>query len=306
MVDNKLLPKLLQNLLDILDDDEYYDVTIEVGEDPYVKIFRAHIVILYYRSPCLRRILSSNEKKDDGSLTHIKLPNIDPEVFQIILSSKSKEILEIKSEPRITKETQVIEHQVAEETREINLEPQIVKEDWEIKSGIQVTNDTQEILSVSQITQEVNLESQMTKSPMIEFTEKVQATTLDSKIISNQHIELITKLIDHVDTASIYVSSFDLLVILGTLRDLGYPVILGVFSVLWNHSVKYQDQFGGALIFYKKIPLQTEQLADNSTTFCSLSMKETTTSDPDSNKLHRGSEGQIVDHFSIYEALLVH
>ncbi|CAI2172412.1 3941_t:CDS:2 [Funneliformis geosporum] len=124
-------------------------------------------------------------------------------------NSKSKEILEIKSEPRITKETQVIEHQVAEETREINLEPQIVKEDWEIKSGIQVTNDTQEILSVSQITQEVNLESQMTKSPMIEFTEKVQATTLDSKIISNQHIELITKLIDHVDTANeIHIEAF--------------------------------------------------------------------------------------------------
>ncbi|GES83748.1 carbohydrate-binding module family 13 protein [Rhizophagus clarus] len=52
MADNKFLPKLSQNLLEILDDEEYYDVTIE---------------------------------KNDGSLTHIKLPNILPEIFQIIL-----------------------------------------------------------------------------------------------------------------------------------------------------------------------------------------------------------------------------
>ncbi|EXX70098.1 hypothetical protein RirG_090470 [Rhizophagus irregularis DAOM 197198w] len=76
---------LTQNLLEILDDDEYYDITIEVGNDPYVKIFRAHRVILYYRSPYLRRILLTNEKKKDGTLTHIKLPNILPETFKEIL-----------------------------------------------------------------------------------------------------------------------------------------------------------------------------------------------------------------------------
>ncbi|RIA96752.1 hypothetical protein C1645_871848 [Glomus cerebriforme] len=85
MVDDKLLPKLSQNLLEILNDDEYYDVTIEVGNDPYVKIFRAHMVILNYRSPFLRRILSTNKKKNDGTLTNIKLPNILPESFQIVL-----------------------------------------------------------------------------------------------------------------------------------------------------------------------------------------------------------------------------
>ena len=85
MVDTKLLSKLLQNLLEILNDEEYYDITIEVGNDPYIKIFRAHMVILYYRSPYLRRILSTNKKKNDGTLTHIKLPNVSSEVFQIIL-----------------------------------------------------------------------------------------------------------------------------------------------------------------------------------------------------------------------------
>ena len=50
MAGNELLTKLSQNLLEILnDDDEFYDITIEVGNDPYVKIFRAHMAILYYR-----------------------------------------------------------------------------------------------------------------------------------------------------------------------------------------------------------------------------------------------------------------
>ena len=82
---DKLLTKLSQNLLEILNDKEYYDTTIEVGDDPNVKVFRAHMVILNYRSPYLRRILSTNKKKNDGTLTHIKLPNISPKIFQIIL-----------------------------------------------------------------------------------------------------------------------------------------------------------------------------------------------------------------------------
>ncbi|GBB84897.1 hypothetical protein RclHR1_01150001 [Rhizophagus clarus] len=43
------------------------------------------MVILHYRSTYLRRILSTNKKKNDGILVHIKLPNILPEIFQIIL-----------------------------------------------------------------------------------------------------------------------------------------------------------------------------------------------------------------------------
>ena len=86
MENSEHLPELSQNLLDTLNDDEYYDITIEVGNDPYVKIFRAHMVILNCRSPYLRRILSStNKKNNDGTLAHIKLPNILPEIFQIVL-----------------------------------------------------------------------------------------------------------------------------------------------------------------------------------------------------------------------------
>ena len=85
MTDNKFLPKLSQNLLEILNDEVYYDITIEVGNDPYVKVFRAHMVILYYRSPYFQKILSGNKKKNDGTLTNVKLPNVSPEIFQIVL-----------------------------------------------------------------------------------------------------------------------------------------------------------------------------------------------------------------------------
>ncbi|CAB4412222.1 unnamed protein product [Rhizophagus irregularis] len=77
--------KLSQNYIELLKDDEYYDITIEVGEDPNVKIFRAHMNILCYRSPYLRRIVASNKKNNDSVLAHIKLSNISPEIFQIFL-----------------------------------------------------------------------------------------------------------------------------------------------------------------------------------------------------------------------------
>jgi len=85
MNNNKFLLKLSQNLLESLEDDEYYDVTIEVGKDPYVRIFRAHMIVLHYRSPYLRRVLPTNKKSNDENLTHIRLSNILPETFQIIL-----------------------------------------------------------------------------------------------------------------------------------------------------------------------------------------------------------------------------
>jgi hypothetical protein len=81
----KFFSTLSQNFIELLKDDEYYDITIEVGEDPNVKIFRAHMNILCYRSPYLRRVLASNKKNNDNILNHIKLSNVSPEIFQIIL-----------------------------------------------------------------------------------------------------------------------------------------------------------------------------------------------------------------------------
>jgi hypothetical protein len=81
----QFLSKLSQNYIELLEDNEYYDITIEVGKDPNVKFFRAHMNILCYRSPYLRRALVSNKKNIDSVLAHIKLSNISPEIFQIIV-----------------------------------------------------------------------------------------------------------------------------------------------------------------------------------------------------------------------------
>jgi hypothetical protein len=71
MDDNRFLFSLSQNFLEILDEEKYYDINIEVGNGPHV-IFHAHRVILNHRSPYFKRVLLTNKKKNDT----IKLPNI--------------------------------------------------------------------------------------------------------------------------------------------------------------------------------------------------------------------------------------
>ena len=77
--------RLSKNYIEILNDDEYYDITIEAGNGPNVKIFRAHMNILCYRSSFLRRTLASSKKDNNGALAHIKFSNISLEIFEIIL-----------------------------------------------------------------------------------------------------------------------------------------------------------------------------------------------------------------------------
>ncbi|CAB4414012.1 unnamed protein product [Rhizophagus irregularis] len=52
--------------------------------------------ILCCRSPYLRRTLTSNKKNKDNALVHIKLPNISPEIFQIILNFQSNSLLQLQ------------------------------------------------------------------------------------------------------------------------------------------------------------------------------------------------------------------
>ncbi|GBC11614.2 BTB/POZ protein [Rhizophagus irregularis DAOM 181602=DAOM 197198] len=85
------------NYIELLKDDEYHDITIEVGEDPDVKLFRAHKNILCYRSSYLRQILSSNKENNNVS-TRIKLPNVLPEIFQTILEYIYGGILSLNEE----------------------------------------------------------------------------------------------------------------------------------------------------------------------------------------------------------------
>src|SRR2546423_1723823 len=83
-ISTQFFSKLSQSYIELLDD-EYYDITIEVGKDPNVKIFCEHMNILFYHSPYLRRTLASKKKNIDNILSHIKLPNLSLEIFQSIL-----------------------------------------------------------------------------------------------------------------------------------------------------------------------------------------------------------------------------
>ena len=53
---------LSKNYIEILEDDKYFDITVEVGNGENMKIFRSHIIILCYRSPFLRETLDSSNR----------------------------------------------------------------------------------------------------------------------------------------------------------------------------------------------------------------------------------------------------
>ncbi|CAB4410442.1 unnamed protein product [Rhizophagus irregularis] len=79
------LPCLSKNLLNLLQDADDYNVSIQVGENEDIKEFRAHSNILRARSPYFKIALSSDwVKKENGIIVFIK-PNISPTVFEIIL-----------------------------------------------------------------------------------------------------------------------------------------------------------------------------------------------------------------------------
>ncbi|GBC27901.2 carbohydrate-binding module family 13 protein [Rhizophagus irregularis DAOM 181602=DAOM 197198] len=152
MDDNKLLPKLSQNLLEILNDEEYYDITIEVGNDPY---------------------------KNDGTLVHIKLPNISPEIFQIILRyiyDLLKAFLSL-SDP--------------------NSKP-VDKSEYTFSSLPVLDDESEHILGLS---------------------EYENMRTIDSKIITYQHIELISKWIDRLEITDKLASSYKFKLLFRASRD---------------------------------------------------------------------------------------
>ena len=60
-----------------------YDITIKVGKNPYIKIFRLHMEIGNFILIC--KEFYQPVKRKLMELWHIKFPNILPKTFQIIL-----------------------------------------------------------------------------------------------------------------------------------------------------------------------------------------------------------------------------
>ncbi|GES81673.1 hypothetical protein GLOIN_2v1788054 [Rhizophagus clarus] len=80
-----LLPCLSKNLLNLLQDADDYNVSIQVGEKDNIKEFRAHSNILKARSPYFKIALSSDWVKEENGIIIFTKPNISPTVFEIIL-----------------------------------------------------------------------------------------------------------------------------------------------------------------------------------------------------------------------------
>ncbi|CAG8558300.1 14435_t:CDS:2 [Acaulospora morrowiae] len=74
-----------QNFARLLEDTEGHDLLITVGQEPLVKSFKAHSVILRAHSPYFHRALSKEwARTEDGQMVFYK-PNVSPSIFRVIL-----------------------------------------------------------------------------------------------------------------------------------------------------------------------------------------------------------------------------
>jgi hypothetical protein len=76
---------LSRDFTSLLDTGEYSDVIIQVGQEPFIKEFRVHSLILRTRSLYFRYALSNTWAKTKGNYIIFRKPNISPNVFEIIL-----------------------------------------------------------------------------------------------------------------------------------------------------------------------------------------------------------------------------
>ncbi|CAI2183240.1 4579_t:CDS:2, partial [Funneliformis geosporum] len=79
------LPNLSKDLSILLSDNEDYNMIINVGEQPNIKQFKVHSIILRVRSPYFRVALSSEWAKIENNYITFNKPNISPKVFEVIL-----------------------------------------------------------------------------------------------------------------------------------------------------------------------------------------------------------------------------
>ncbi|RGB34322.1 hypothetical protein C1646_760659 [Rhizophagus diaphanus] len=189
--------KLSQDYVEILEDDEYYDITIEVGEEP---------------------------DNDSNNLTHIKLPNISPEIFQIILKYLYggifslheydtidvfkvlitaeelllQELVDYLQNYFIENQTEWMEKHFIELTNQISFKSNNLLELQKFYSDIWTDNDFKMIKDTLKIC-----------LPLIRFyslsSEEFLKKLLNQKLINLNIISIISRWIDRVDFNSIQV-----------------------------------------------------------------------------------------------------
>ena len=84
----KYINKLVNDLSDLLNESNFYDVEIKVGEDENVRTFRAHSIILKARSSYFKAALSDNwikKSEDNDNIILFEKKNTSPKIFDVLL-----------------------------------------------------------------------------------------------------------------------------------------------------------------------------------------------------------------------------
>ncbi|CAG8552134.1 7421_t:CDS:2 [Dentiscutata erythropus] len=95
----KFFDDLSNELSNIFEDSDDYDVIIQAGKEPDFKEFKAHSVILRARSPYFKVALSDKWMKNKESISYFSKPNISPAVFHLILRYIYTGTLDLKDQP---------------------------------------------------------------------------------------------------------------------------------------------------------------------------------------------------------------
>ncbi|RIB12424.1 hypothetical protein C2G38_25600 [Gigaspora rosea] len=80
----KIIEKLLKDYIELLNDEEDFNVIISVGKIPDVKTFKTHSIILKNRSLYFRNELA-NINKDKNNIKPINLNHVSIQQFDIII-----------------------------------------------------------------------------------------------------------------------------------------------------------------------------------------------------------------------------
>ena len=82
----KHISKLVDDLANLLNETDYYDMEIEVGENDDIRIFKAHSNILKSRASYFKAALSGGWiKRAENGMILFKKKNISPKIFEVLL-----------------------------------------------------------------------------------------------------------------------------------------------------------------------------------------------------------------------------
>ncbi|GES96382.1 carbohydrate-binding module family 13 protein [Rhizophagus clarus] len=246
MDDDKFLPKLSQNLLKILDDDEYYDITIEVGKEPYLpnippEIFQIILRYIYGGRLSLKECDTLDIIKILAAANELNLQELGPDKIleSISLSSIQEKLLIsiIQSNNLQMSEIQVWKYVLKwglAQNPELPSDPETFsKEDFNV-----LKNTLQQFipfikfnnLTPREFSNEVLPYKKVLPKELYKYLLKIflnshpdsrpnDIKNVDSKIITIQHVELISKWIDKLNFTDELTSSYEFKLILRGSRD---------------------------------------------------------------------------------------